>query len=312
MDKEEIRQRSDIVAVASTYTKLTKRGHEYVGLCPFHSEKTPSFSVNEQRGICTCFGGCGTFDVFSLVQKMECVDFVSAKDRVAGMIGMERPPDAAERLKRRKPTRARVTSDPPPDAPPPDFGKHPLGTPQAIYPICRLDGFVIGYEVRYVDEDGKKQPRIWTWDGKKWGLGQFSGARPLYGLHTLHDRPKAPVFVSEGPKKAEAISVLLPMYASVSLLNGCGSILKHDWTPLAGRTIIVWPDADMPGRKAGLQIAQMLSDPRGFNCPVRMIHPNDKTDGWDAADAFSEGWTTEETIEWCKLHLSDFIRAEDE
>lgn len=312
MDKEEIRARADMVAICSQYTKLTKDGTEYAGLCPFHSEKTPSFKVNPEKQIATCFGGCGTFDVFALVQKMECIDFIAAKDRVASMIGLERPPEFAARFKKARRHPERVTSDPPPDAAPPAFDKHPLGTPQAIYPICRTDGFVIGYEARYVDAEGKKQPRIWTWANGKWGLGQFSGARPLYGLHTLALRPKAPVFVSEGPKKADAIWKLLPMYASVSLLNGCGSILKHDWNPLRGRAIIIWPDADMPGRKAGLQIAELLANPQGFNCPVRMIHPNEMPQGWDAADAYDEGWTTEDTIAWCKQRLSEFIGSEHE
>ena len=306
MDKEEIRAKADIVLIASAYTQLTKVGAEFRGLCPFHSERTPSFYVVPDKGICTCFGGCGTFDVFGLVMKAEGLSFPDAAARIEGGKFEAAAPVKGYR-KSRAPRPARVTSEPPDDAEPPTFTVKKLGTPIAVWPITNVAGKVIGYETRY-EVEGRKEPRVWTWDGKRWGMGQFYGLRPLYGLHTLAQKPGKPVIISEGPKKAAAIAKLLPMYASVSLLGGCNSIGKHDWSSLAGRRIVIWPDADMPGRQAALSIAQILSDPEGLALQVSIIHPNGQSDGWDAADALAEGWTTEETVAWCKPRAVLFQR----
>ena len=55
---EEVRMKNDIVDVVSQYVKLTRRGNTYFGLCPFHNEKTPSFSVTPSKQMYYCFG-CG-------------------------------------------------------------------------------------------------------------------------------------------------------------------------------------------------------------------------------------------------------------
>ena len=56
---EEVKQRVDIVEVISEYVVLNKRGKDYLGLCPFHGEKTPSFSVSPNKQVYYCFG-CGS------------------------------------------------------------------------------------------------------------------------------------------------------------------------------------------------------------------------------------------------------------
>ena len=65
------RDATDIVELISGYVKLKKRGQNYVGLCPFHSEKTPSFSVNPARQIFHCFGCGAGGDVFRFVERAE-------------------------------------------------------------------------------------------------------------------------------------------------------------------------------------------------------------------------------------------------
>jgi len=75
---EQIRQVSSIVEIASQYTSLKRRGRKHVGLCPFHSEKTPSFTVDEEKQLFHCFG-CGVGgDVFSLVMEKENLSFSEA------------------------------------------------------------------------------------------------------------------------------------------------------------------------------------------------------------------------------------------
>ncbi|KAF0134808.1 MAG: DNA primase [Candidatus Saganbacteria bacterium] len=75
---EEIREKSDIVALVSEYLQLKKRGKNFLALCPFHSEKTPSFTVSQDKQIFHCFG-CGEGgNVFAFLMKMEKLDFVEA------------------------------------------------------------------------------------------------------------------------------------------------------------------------------------------------------------------------------------------
>jgi DNA primase len=75
---EQVRQVSSIIEIASQYTTLRRRGRKHVGLCPFHSEKTPSFTVDEEKQLFHCFG-CGVGgDVFSLVMEKENLGFAEA------------------------------------------------------------------------------------------------------------------------------------------------------------------------------------------------------------------------------------------
>ncbi|MCS6873797.1 MAG: DNA primase [Acidobacteriota bacterium] len=85
---EEIKSRADIVKVISQYVPLKRRGSNWVGLCPFHQEKTPSFSVNPQKGLFKCFG-CGKGgDVFSFLMEIEKIEFLESVKKVADIEGI--------------------------------------------------------------------------------------------------------------------------------------------------------------------------------------------------------------------------------
>ena len=80
---DQVRQASSIVEIASQYTTLKRRGRKWVGLCPFHTEKTPSFTVDEEKQLYHCFG-CGVGgDVFSLVMERESLTFPEALKSLA-------------------------------------------------------------------------------------------------------------------------------------------------------------------------------------------------------------------------------------
>ncbi len=88
---ETIRQRIDIVELVSRYVKLKKVGSNYVGLCPFHAEKTPSFSVSPRKGFFHCFGCKTSGDVFSFLMKIEGKDFPEVLQELADRTGVELP-----------------------------------------------------------------------------------------------------------------------------------------------------------------------------------------------------------------------------
>ncbi len=75
---DEIKNKTDILDLVSEYVKLEKRGRNYIGLCPFHDEKTPSFTVSKDKQICHCFGCKKGGNVFQFTQEIKDITFVEA------------------------------------------------------------------------------------------------------------------------------------------------------------------------------------------------------------------------------------------
>ncbi len=96
---EEVRAVSDIVDIVSDYVRLKKQGSNYFGLCPFHNEKTPSFSVNLSMGIYKCFGCSKGGNVFQFVMEMESIGFPEAVRMLAHRAGNPLPEQEEEREK---------------------------------------------------------------------------------------------------------------------------------------------------------------------------------------------------------------------
>ena len=88
---EEVRTRNDIVDVISGYVKLQKKGSSYFGLCPFHNEKSPSFSVSRQKQMYYCFGCGAGGNVFTFLMEYENFSFVEAVKYLADRAGVELP-----------------------------------------------------------------------------------------------------------------------------------------------------------------------------------------------------------------------------
>lgn len=97
---DDLRARVDLADVVGSSVKLIKRGREYSGLCPFHSEKSPSFTVNDQKGFYHCFG-CGAHgDVISFVMNTRGLTFVEAVEVLANQVGMDVPKPSREAQER--------------------------------------------------------------------------------------------------------------------------------------------------------------------------------------------------------------------
>ena len=102
---DELIARNDIVSVVSRYVNLTRRGSGNLGLCPFHTEKTPSFSVSSDKQFFHCFGCGAGGDVITFVMKIENIDFAEAVEKLAGWAGMQIPESSygeKERSNRRR------------------------------------------------------------------------------------------------------------------------------------------------------------------------------------------------------------------
>src|SRR5918999_5274338 len=93
---DELRARVSLPAVIGRRVKLQRRGHEWVGLCPFHNEKTPSFTVNDEKGFFHCFG-CGAHgDVVGFVMRGDGLSFPEAVEKLAGEAGLALPVSSPE------------------------------------------------------------------------------------------------------------------------------------------------------------------------------------------------------------------------
>ena len=88
---EEVRSRSDIVDIISGYVRLQKKGASYFGLCPFHSEKSPSFSVSGSKQMYYCFGCGAGGNVFTFLMNYENDTFPEAIKRLADRAGIALP-----------------------------------------------------------------------------------------------------------------------------------------------------------------------------------------------------------------------------
>ena len=93
---DEIRSRNDIVSTISQYMTLKRNGRNYFGLCPFHNEKSPSFSVSPDKQIFHCFG-CGVGgDVINFVKKIENISFLDSVRLLAEKSGIQLPNDISK------------------------------------------------------------------------------------------------------------------------------------------------------------------------------------------------------------------------
>src|SRR6476661_7840823 len=94
---EELKQHADIVTVIQDYVSLKKAGTKYKGLCPFHGEKTPSFTVDRDKGFFHCFGCQAGGDVIKFIELHEKLGFMDAVKQLAQRFGMTLPePEQSE------------------------------------------------------------------------------------------------------------------------------------------------------------------------------------------------------------------------
>lgn len=156
--------------------------------------------------------------------------------------------------------------------------------PSAAWAYHDPQGAVTSYVCRFNDPQNPTKKQIiplrfldgdWRWKG--W-TGQET--RPLYNLHLLARRTDAPVLIVEGEKTADAASKLFPHLVVTTWMGGCGQVQKADLSPLLSRStpIVIWPDADDPGRVASIYLKARL--PNALLVPL----PHGLPEGWDLAD----------------------------
>ncbi len=175
--------------------------------------------------------------------------------------------------------------------------RHPkLGRPSATWTYRNESGDLLGYVLRFEENhDGKSFRPLTFWEGpggREWRWESWPTPRPLYGYDRLVRYPAVPVVVCEGEKSADAAQHLLPDYIAITSPAGSKSASKADWSPLKGRDVTIWPDADAPGMAYAQAVAELAAKAGAKSVAVVTL-PDGVPKGWDLGDALAEGWTTE-------------------
>jgi len=261
---------------------LQKNGREFEGCCPFHQENTPSFTIfTGKDGIerFHCFGCNERGDLIDFVKLIKGVDTKGAIDILGGgrsvanvaprRIAEPRDPYAGIELLVPRTGIAvgrsvRLYNPKRADDPARAWGDF---TATMVFPYHHPDGQPLGYVLRRNIGDGKETPMV-CWvrlpDGTEcWSRFPLPRPRPLYRVEKLRD---GQVIVVEGEKCADAV-VAASGRQAVSWAGGTHGVDHADWLPLAGRSVVIWPDADEPGLATAEKIAATLA---GIGCTVKI------------------------------------------
>lgn len=299
-----------------------RSGAEWCALNPTRGDgKAGSFSVNLASGVWADFAtGDKGGDLVSLYAYLHGLNQGEAGRAVAAMVGAtdalaspdtrahSAPAPATVGDKRRTPWQALPQA--PADAPPPPVAHSVRGKPEASWAYRRGDA-VLGWVYRFKTSDGGKEvlPLVWAQNAdtgaEEWRWLAMAVPRPLY-LPGGALRENAPVLVVEGEKCADAAMAdqhVASAYQVVSWPGGSKAWNKADWSWIAGRNVVIWPDADAQTDKAGALLPAdkqpgtvaaegIAAELVRLGCQVRLVKlpaPGELPGGWDVADAIAQG-----------------------
>lgn len=279
-------------ALAAHGHPARQRRGSWVARCPNHGagggDSSPSLHLTEQAGtpLMHCFAGCSSDAVLAVLG-------LTWKDVLADQASSAAPSRPATRRRR-----ARASADAEEWAIPDAVSPLPLdrmpGAPGKISDASRrwtyrdAAGNPMWVVIRWDMPDGKEVRPLSLWRDKHTGSLAWRLKRPpspltLYGLDRLAAQPDAPVLVCEGEKAADAGAAIFPNHAVIAWHGGAAAIRQQDWTPLATRSVTIWPDADAPGLAAAEAVCTALGHGRIVALPSGL------PSGWDLADPIPDG-----------------------
>lgn len=318
MRAEDIKKNHNIVDVIGGYVDLKKKGKEYSGLCPFHGEKTPSFTVNENKQIFQCFGCGAGGDVIDFIQEYHGCEFKRAAEILGGERDESRP-TPKPRPEYVDPYAGYEILYPAPciNAGEPVWIENPnhenpepkQWRPTMLHPYHDADGNIRCYVIRAVFGDGQKITPTIHWCRKPngsegWVLYHQPEPRILYNLNLIASNPSAQIVIVEGEKAADAGNQIINNPAKVIFTcwsGGTNAPEKTDFFPLKNRSCVIIPDNDKPGEKAADTVAALLTT-AGVQSIKRIKLPAGLPKGWDIAD--KQWGSTAELLAWCRDNVA--------
>lgn len=304
------------------------RGHEYLPLNPKRTDTKPgSFTINRDTGAWSDFAtGDKGGDLVSLCAYLRSTKQGAAARALAAHLGIddgERKAQGATSQPKGKwqrhletptnsATAATCVMPIPIEAPEPPTAHPRHGKPSMRWAYLASDDKVNFYHDRYEAKatgERKQFAPLTLWrrsDGRlQWQYKAPPSPRPLYGLPELATKV-GPVVLTEGEKAADAAALLLPGNPVLCWQGGAQAVGKVDFSPLAGREVWLWPDADEPGDRAMQAAATALAQAanlKRFDLGLFAATPSMQNgiasltpgaplaEGDDAADLIARGWT---------------------
>lgn len=299
-DVAKLASRSSRKLLAKWYPQIHFEG-SYGFLGDIHGAKGRSLKINLEDGFWVDHakrehkGG----DLVALYAATHSISMPEAAQHVMADLGLSgKLPTAGDAEERRKPTKAAM---PVPEgasqAPLASGMRCPLPgsegyVARAWWPYRDSESRLLFYTVRFerpgeANEKGKPRKKIlpFTYHGEQGWRWKGPGEKrnPIYGLDRLAQCPAAPVLLLEGEKAADAAADIFTDHVAVSWLGGLGQLGKADFSPLAGRDVIYWPDADEPGRASVKDVGAKLAAVGAKTLRV-VDPPSSLPPGWDLAD----------------------------
>lgn len=299
-DIKELKRSVDIVEVIGCRIEIKRNGTQFTACCPFHNERSPSFTISPTKQMFKCFGCGRSGDVIDFLV-LSGLTFKQARDELENTGPALLIPDY---VKSDAPRAIWNSIDPAPFFSLyrcPRIFHHKYGEPNNIYTYHKLNGEILSYTCRFDLPNGKKEVLPFTYcsngEREEWRWRGINYPRPLYNLHLL-SRP-IPALISEGEKTCDALNAILgSRFNCVTWIGGSEGIMNTDWVPLKGRELLLWPDNDEPGEKAMNNIAQLFS---GYSPKIKYVqNPTNADKGWDFADS---NWNYLQTIDFLKTHI---------
>lgn len=290
-----------------------KEGNEYVVTNPTRADmKRGSFKINVRTGKWADYAagdGASGRDLIDLYAYLKGIGPGDAYKDLTGDTGegLEIQQRSQGTKKKQVPDETFTPLPLPEDAP---AMPKPPGSPERVHIFHDAAGRAVLREVVYRKKAGMPKipvPTSWghhvkpkmvetpdggeEWTGdlietRGWCKKNWPDNRPIYNLHHLMQRPDAIVYIAEGAKKADRIAKALGNGVVTSAwIGGANGLEKTNWRTVVNRKVVIWPDYDLPGQKAALQLAKIL---REQGCEVELVweplneqrHP----EGWDVAD----------------------------
>ena len=324
-DPESIRQLNPMSEVIrKSGVELIPNGREFKACCPFHEEKTPSFTVSDDKGFYYCFGCAANGDSIAYVMDFYNVKFKEACEILGGK--QNAPHANPVKIKSEEqvsiydgieiidiPNGQNILANTNTKVWNPKRGYWGNYNPSMVFPYLKTNGDVWFYVLRLEMPNGKITPVVaysrFPDGAEGFSLVPAPEDRPLYGTII----PEKQVLLVEGEKCVDAAKRMIG--DTMSVVSWCGggkAVNKTDWSVLKGKSVVIWPDADNPdpkkdnrvvGVETAKEIAQLLSDQ---GCSIKIIDVSEFKDGWDAADAENEKWNKSKFITWAKKNAKEF------
>jgi len=238
--------------VLSKLPDAKRNGKGWAARCPAHKDKRPSLSITEGDNggaLVHCHAGCPPEEIVAALG-------ITLADLMPAMPTTARPmPRAARKPTAKAPARPPATFTTAADAVAELERQH--GPRATAWTYHNAGGESVGLVVRWNLPNGEKDIRPVSKTPAGWIIGGMGEPRPPYRLPELLAKPGERVFVCEGEKATDAAAGL--GYLATTSPHGCKSAGKADWTPLAGREVVILPDADEAGAKYAAEVAAILA-----------------------------------------------------